>query len=438
MILKALFPKVSLVQKLSASYAAMAFFTMAALLYAVTGLYSLSKTARDIAKNDLVLLRSASILRESIQAQASYAGKYAILKSPEFIDLFHKRESEYLEILKQLEQEKHAREIAGIVKSYQNYRATARLLFQGDLRALPRLKPATQQVIDAIDSFTADRQLRLNAKLAAADRKENDTVRWTLIFSLTGFVLAIGVAVLFLVNISTALGKLKRATHRIAEGDFDYDPQIPAGDEIGDLAHDFTSMARRLKDLEQISLDASPLTRLPGNIAIERVLDKRLQENRPFAVCYADLDNLKAYNDKYSYMKGSDVIKMAGDIILEAVRDHAEEDAFVGHVGGDDFVMVVAQENIIPVCEEVIRKFDERIGTYYTPEDVARGAIKGVDRYGVPRTFPIMTISIAVVICRQGEYDSAVEIARTTAQIKNYVKGRQGSNYMINQRGKTR
>ena len=129
---------------------------------------------------------------------------------------------------------------------------------------------------------------------------------------------------------------------------------------------------------------------------------------------------------------------MAGDIILEAVRDHAEEDALVGHVGGDDFVMVVAQENVIPVCEEVIKEFDERIVTHYTPEDVARGAIKGIDRYGVPRTFPIMTISIAVVICRQGEYDSAIEIARTTAQIKNNVKGKQGSNYMINQRGKKR
>jgi diguanylate cyclase (GGDEF)-like protein len=436
--LKALFPKISLVQKLIASFAAMALFTMAALLFAVTGLYSINKTARDIANNDLVLLHSASMLRESMQAQISYAGKYTILKSPEFIDLFRKRESEFLETLQQLEREKHAREIAAVVKSYQNYRATAQHLFQGDPRALPRFKLAAQQVIDAIETFTADRQLQLNAKLEAADRKENATVRWTLIFSLTGFVLAIGVAVLFLVNISTAVSKLKRATHRIAEGDFDYDPQIPAGDEIGDLAHDFISMARRLKVLEQISLDASPLTRLPGNIAIERVLDLRLQEGRPFAVCYADLDNLKAYNDKYSYMKGSEVIKMAGDIILEAVGAHAEEDAFVGHVGGDDFVMVVAQEYTIPVCEEVIKKFDERIVSQYTPEDVARGAIKGIDRYGVPRTFPIMTISIAVVICRQGEYDSAMEIARTTAQIKNHVKEKKGSNYMINQRGKAR
>jgi diguanylate cyclase (GGDEF)-like protein len=430
--------KVSLVQKLVASYAAMAFFTMAALIFAITGIYSLNKTAREIASNDLVLLRSANMLRQSILAQEGYAGRYAILKSPEFIDLFHKREKECLDILQRLEQERHSQEIAEIVNHFRNYRTAAQLLFQGDTGATPRLKAASQQLIDAIDHLAAERQAQLSAKLAAADRKERETVRWTLIFSLTGFALAIGVATLLLVNISTAIRKLKRATHRIAEGDFDHDPQIPAGDEIGDLAHDFTGMAKRLKVLEEISLDASPLTRLPGNIAIERILTKRLKEESPFAVCYADLDNLKAYNDRYGHIKGSDVIKMAGDIILEAVRDHAEEDAFVGHVGGDDFVMVVAQENVAPVCEEIIKEFGRGIAAHYTPEDVARGAIEGIDRYGVPRIFPIMTISIAVVICQKGEYDSAVEIARTTAEIKDYVKGKLGSNYMVNQRRKNR
>ena len=102
-------------------------------------------------------------------------------------------------------------------------------------------------------------------------------------------------AALLIYNISTAVRKLKRATHRIAEGDFDFDPGIPPGDEVGDLAEDFTRMARRLKELEQISLDASPLTRLPGNIAIEQVLERKLSEGIPFAVCYADLDNFKAY-----------------------------------------------------------------------------------------------------------------------------------------------
>jgi GGDEF domain-containing protein len=341
MTIRVHFPKFSLVQKIILGFAAMAFFTMAALIFSFAGLYSLNKTARDIAKNDLVLLRSVGVLRQSLLDQERYAGKYAILKSPEFIDLFHKQESECLKTLQQMVEKKQEQGLAGIVNSYRNYRETIQLLFQGDSGAETRHKTAAQLVIDAIDTYAANQQLLLNVKLEQADRRESDAIRWSLIFSLTGFVLAIGIASLFLFNISTAIDKLKRATHRIAEGDFDYDPQIPAGDEIGDLAYDFIRMADRLKILERMNLDASPLTRLPGNIVIERVLTKRVQDGKPFAVCYADLDDMKAYNDVYGYIKGSEVIKMAGDIILEAVRNFAEEGAFVGHIGGDDFVMVI-------------------------------------------------------------------------------------------------
>ena len=438
MTIRAHFPKFTLVQKLILGFTAMAVFTMAALTFSFAGLYSLNKTARDIANNDLVLLRSIGMLRQSLLDQERYAGKYAILKSPEFIDLFRKRESESLTVLQQMEQKKHEQGISGIVDSYKNYRQTVQLLFQGNAGAETRHKGDAQLVIAAIDTYSVNQQLLLNVKLEHADSKERNTIRWALTFSLTGFVLAISIGALFLFNISTAIDKLKRATHRIAEGDFDYDPQIPAGDEIGDLAYDFIRMADRLKILERMNLDASPLTRLPGNIVIERVLTKRLQEGKPFAVCYGDLDDMKAYNDVYGYIKGSEVIKMAGDIILDAVTNYAEEGAFVGHIGGDDFVMVFDQEKVPPVCEEVIKKFGEGIVAHYNKEDLARGAIEGTDRYGVPRVFPIKTISIAVVICRQGEYDSAVSIAQTAAQIKDYVKGKPGSNYLINQRRKAR
>jgi diguanylate cyclase (GGDEF)-like protein len=438
MTIKNHLPKFSLIQKLIIGFAVTVFFATVTLILNFTGLYSLNKIARDIAKNDLVMLRSANLLRQSILAQEGYAGKFAILKSSEFIDLFHKHENESLKTLQQLEQEKHGGEIADIVKSYRNYLATVHLMFQGDSDALSRHKYAAQLVISTIDTLYLNQQLLLNAKLVDADRKESSTVRFTLIFSLTGFVLAIGIAFMFFFNISTAVAKLKRATHRIAEGDFDYDPQIPPGNEIGDLAHDFVRMAIRLKVLEQMNLDASPLTRLPGNIEIERILNKRVHEGKPFAVCYVDLDNMKAYNDVYGYIKGSEVIKMTGDIILEVVRNNAEEDAFVGHIGGDDFIIVLDYENISFICEEVIKHFGEGIVNHYNSQDLARGGIEGIDRYGTLRSFPIMTISIAVVICQEGEYESAVDIAQTTAEIKDYVKGMSGSNYMINRRRKAR
>ena len=431
-------PKFSLVQKIIIGFSAMAFFSMAALVFSFAGLYSINKTAREIARNDLVLLRSVGQLRQSLLDQERFAGKYAILKSPEFVELFHKRESEFLKTLSQMELEKQEQGIGGIVDNYRDYRDAVRLLFQGDAGAEVRHKAAAQKVIDAVDTFGVNQQILLNVKLGQADRRENETIRWALIFSLTGFALAIGIAALFLFNISTAIDKLKRATHRIAEGDFDYDPQIAPGDEIGDLSRDFIGMANRLKVLERMNLDASPLTRLPGNIVIERVLTRRLQDGKPFAVCYADLDDMKAYNDVYGYIKGSEVIKMTGDIILEATKSLAGEDAFVGHIGGDDFVMVFEQEKVSPVCEEIIRRFGKGIVAHYRKEDLAKGAIKGTDRYGVPRVFPIMTISIAIIICSQGEYDSAVTIAQTAAEIKDFVKGKPGSNYMVNQRRKAR
>jgi diguanylate cyclase (GGDEF)-like protein len=185
-----------------------------------------------------------------------------------------------------------------------------------------------------------------------------------------------------------------------------------------------------------MSLDASPLTRLPGNIAIERILTKNLEENKPFAVCYGDLDNFKAYNDHYGYIKGSEVIKMTGEIIYDMVKEEAGNDAFIGHVGGDDFVMVVGADEVHDVCNAVIKEFDRRIVEHYNAIDLARGHIDGIDRYGVPRRFPIMTISIAVILCQQGEYDSAVEIAKNAAEIKDYVKTSPGSNYLINRRKK--
>ena len=193
-------------------------------------------------------------------------------------------------------------------------------------------------------------------------------------------------------------------------------------------------MAARLKVMEQMSLDASPLTRLPGNIAIERVVSRRLADGKPFAVYYADLDNFKAYNDHYGYIKASEVIKITAEVIHQAVRKIADSEAFVGHVGGDDFVIIADSEPAESLCKQIIADFEAEIVNHYSAEDLARGAIEGLDRYGVERVFPIMTISIAVVLCSSGEFSTTTEIAKAAAQIKDHVKGFPGSNYLINRR----
>ncbi len=424
----------TLIQKLAASCVAIAFFSMAASLFATTGLYSLNKIVKDIARNDFASMNSINRLLDSINAQEKYAAKYSILKSPEFIDLFQRRETEFVDTVKQMESTVSPDRLAPVSRSYEIFTSSVTPLFQEKTTDLQALKNSAEQVRNSIDKLYSDQKILLNDKLENANNKQNLTVRWSFMISLTGFLLALAVVGVFVYTTSSSMRKLKRATFRIAEGDFDYDPQIPPGDEFGDLSRDFTRMAEKLKILERMCLDASPLTRLPGNIAIEKVLDRKLQEDEPFAVCYADLDNFKAYNDRYGYIKGSEVIKMTGEIIYDAVKRHSNEDAFVGHVGGDDFVMVVPAGDAGMVCTAVIDIFTEKIREHYNQEDLAKGAIEGKDRYGVHRIFPIMTISIAVLTCRKGEYDSAVKIAKAAVQIKEYVKETPGSNYLINRR----
>jgi diguanylate cyclase (GGDEF)-like protein len=430
--------KLTLVRKVIAGFTVMAIFSYAALAISFIGLCSLHKTAKDIARHDLVLILSADELRDLLQAQDSIAGKFATLKSPELIDQFRRNEAEFVSTLEQNRRDMPAPKAAVILSRYGRYRELAGRLFAGDTGAIEKLRRLSTLLTADLEQFETEQRIIVNERLKEADRQENRTVGITLALSLCGFMLAGIVALLITLNISKALGKLKKATNRIAEGDYDYDPRISEGDEIGDLARSFTNMAARLKDLEQHSLDASPLTRLPGNIAIERALNRKLLTGESFAFCYADLDNFKAYNDCYGYLQASEVIKLTGQLICEAVNQRESEDDFVGHVGGDDFVMVVDQENIESLCQTIIDRFSSMIIQNYSPEDLAAGSIQGVDRYGAHRIFPIMTISIAVLICGYGEYESAVDIGRVAAEIKEHVKGIPGSNYLVNRRGENR
>lgn len=430
--------RLSLVQKLIITYAAIVFFCIAATVFSLFGLYSLNSIVLDIAQKDLAYIKTAEELRTTIQAQERSAAKFSVLKSPEFKELFDIRHQEFLANIARLQATDSSSSVSRLITDYRNFTAKAYALFNNETTDLKPLQKTAASVSRSIEELAAARQKLLNDKLKKADNRREKTVTWTIALSCSGFAFAMGVMVLFYVTFSSSIHKLKRATHRIAEGDFDYDPNIAQGDEIGDLAKDFAKMAVRLKELEQISLDASPLTRLPGNIAIERVITKLLHKGATFAVCYADLDNFKAYNDHYGYIKGSELIKMTGEVIYEAVQKHAAENSFVGHIGGDDFVMIVDAEMAEAVCQEVIKEITAKVPDYYTQEDLSAGHIEAVDRFGISRVFPLMTISIAVVLCQQGEYDSAVKIARTAAEIKEFAKGAAGSNYFIDRRKKAR
>ena len=180
----------------------------------------------------------------------------------------------------------------------------------------------------------------------------------------------------------------------------------------------------------ELSLDANPLTRLPGNISIERELVRRLSDNCQFAVGYADLDNFKAFNDKYGFAMGDRVLFDTGYIIAHAVTPLD----FVGHIGGDDFVFITVPDTVDKVCQNIIKTFDRTIPKYYDDVSRAKGYIRSESRSGGVQTFPLMSISIAIVTNRECEFGHFAEISTIGAELKKYLKTLSGSQYLVDRR----
>lgn len=423
--------RLSLVQKLIVSFAIIGICLITAVVYAIMGLGTMHHMVGDIARNDLPAATDALTLLDTIKAQQRTAGKYQILKQPEFKELYMRQSEAFLKTLASLQQKAGGDDVVSLTRAFEAYTILINKVLGGAEINDTDLKRAAQRVEQAIEVMRTEQQKRLENKLEAARVREERTSSFALGLALSGVTLAILVASILVYSFSSSIGKLQKATHRIAAGDFDHDPHIPEGDEIGKLSQDFMRMAVRLKELEQISLDASPLTRLPGNIAIERSINRRLREKASFAMCYLDLDNFKSYNDRYGYIKASEVLKKTGEVIHEAVKRLNDPDAFVGHIGGDDFVVIIDSKLAKAACQNIISDFDAIVPQYYSEEDLAIGAIKGIDRYGVPRVFPLLSMSIAALSCQPGHYASAAEIATAAASVKDRVKESSGSNYMI-------
>ncbi len=255
-----------------------------------------------------------------------------------------------------------------------------------------------------------------------------------LVFGLAGLLIGL-IAMIVASNYATRLlGRLKEATRQLADVVLDDELTESTSDSVDDLELEIRQMMRNIQDSQRLCLDASPLTRLPGNRAIEQVLKEKMSRDERFALCYVDLDDFKAFNDTYGYARGSELIKLTGEIVHNAKAMHANPEDFVGHIGGDDFVLVVASELAQPVCESIITEFDRVIPEFYNEDDRMRGYIECSDRYGVVRQFPLMTISIAVVSDSRREFCSPIEIAQIATEIKDYVKSLPGSNYLLDRR----
>ena len=178
----------------------------------------------------------------------------------------------------------------------------------------------------------------------------------------------------------------------------------------------------------------SALTGLPGNVQIENELKRKMASKKTYAVLYVDLDNFKAYNDKYGFMNGDEVIKFTSDLMQDAVQLYGKKGDFLGHVGGDDFVAIVDYENAQKMGKYIVKQFDKEIVNYYTQEDSERGWIKVPNRKGKLEKFPLMTITVAMISNKYKKYATTIEIGEDGANVKKKAKTIPGSTFLEDKR----
>lgn len=179
---------------------------------------------------------------------------------------------------------------------------------------------------------------------------------------------------------------------------------------------------------------SSPLTGLPGNIRIQDEIARAVASDTPFALVYADLDNFKAYNDYYGFLRGDAAIKTAAGILQDEARRVTGDAAFVGHMGGDDFVMMVPPGKVEELCHAIIKRFDAATTQMYEEEDHERGYIEIRSRRGDLQRFPLVSISLGVATTERRDFSHREEAVAIATEMKNYAKRSEGSSWAIDRR----
>jgi diguanylate cyclase (GGDEF)-like protein len=175
-----------------------------------------------------------------------------------------------------------------------------------------------------------------------------------------------------------------------------------------------------------------PSTRLPGAPAILDAISSRL--GTPLAVCYADLDHFKEFNDRYSYVEGDRVIRLLATLLHDTVRGICADEGFVGHIGGDDFIFLLPRERVDEVCSEIVQTFDTLVAYQYSEHDRRAGYFFGKDRRGQLHRVPLMTLSIGVVTNERRSFTTAVAVSVLATEMKTYAKTLPGSVYAVDRR----
>jgi diguanylate cyclase (GGDEF)-like protein len=190
------------------------------------------------------------------------------------------------------------------------------------------------------------------------------------------------------------------------------------------------STLRRNADMRAVS----PLTGLPGNHRINEEIELRTESGSSFAVCHVDLDNFKAFNDRYGWLRGDDVIELLATVLKLAGAEVGLPQPFIGHVGGDDFVAITTPEQVESFCNETVTRFDAGVLALHEPQDVERGFLSVIDRQGHERHYPLTSVSIGVATTERRRYNDHRDVVAVANEMKAVAKSRAGSAVAIDRR----
>jgi GGDEF domain-containing protein/CHASE3 domain sensor protein len=375
--------RMGIAARIFTAFGAMAGLVVLIAVGALIGLERINRINRSILQVNIPLIKAADRMIDNVLDQEVYARRSTILGSDEMMRVFWERGREFDRQLKEIGALPETGWVPAerIGRLHDEYNAK----FQQELsRAGAPSGDKEREDIRAVQEelITALREISLRASREQHDKTTRTAAMGAVAFRamaaacVVGLVLSVLLTLMLDRSIARPLRRLQAVTERIAEGKFDAVPDIHGRDELADLSRAFAEMIVRLRRFEEMYLDANPLTRLPGSVALENVLRKRIEARTPLAFCLVDMDNFKAYNDRYGYARGSEFIKKLGVIVRNAVDRWGTGEDFVGHIGGDDLVVVTVPERFREICENVIAEFDAAAPAFYDPEDLRRGFIR--------------------------------------------------------------
>jgi DNA-binding response OmpR family regulator len=196
-----------------------------------------------------------------------------------------------------------------------------------------------------------------------------------------------------------------------------------------------SKLLQEVARLQELAIDANPLTHLPGNNTIATTIQQAINTREDMTVIHADLDNFKAFNDHYGFSNGDDLLLFTAETLQTAIRMICPEGSFLGHEGGDDFVLMVDAAHAEQLGETIIRRFDSGAPAFYSDEEAARGHIEALDRQGHVACYPLVTISMGGVRLLSHDFHRFLEVASICTEVKHVAKSIPGSVLFMDRRG---